>query len=153
MGVNGGPIAVGSERFPLLFARCRSEGLDVVVVSQAAEGAFEPGHREPAQVGARAAAADQEEIVGPVEIASARADHGLHEHVAEQMQPEPAAVLGRQRPHARVACDRLPQKPAIVKGSGIPTWGLTSSPVAASSRMSPRAIRSVGFTMPNHLFA
>jgi len=68
--------------------KSRSEGLDGVVFSRAAECPLEPVHREPAQVGAHAAAADQEQAVVTVEVARPRPDHGLYDHVPQQTRPE-----------------------------------------------------------------
>jgi hypothetical protein len=62
-----------------------------------------------------AARAYKEEIVIPFKVAGAYADHGLHDHVAQEVQPKTALMFHRQRAKALVTRDRLPEKCGIME--------------------------------------
>jgi hypothetical protein len=86
---------------------------------------------EPPQRFAATASAHKKEVPGAIEVTGPDPNNRLHDHVAQQVQPEPSSMFSRQWSHALVAVECTLEKRSVVKTGQqrkivhrVPTYGI-----------------------------
>ena len=72
---------------------------------------------ERAQIRAARAGAYEKESTRALEIAGTHSNHGLPDHVAQEVQPEAAAIVGGQRTHGGIAGEHAGDRRAVVEAA------------------------------------
>jgi hypothetical protein len=85
------------------------------VAGQAVERQLEAFMGEAAEIVTGAAGRDEKEAVGALEVAGSDADHGLDQHVAEEVEPETAAGFRGQGTDAGITAESVCEKGGIVE--------------------------------------